>query len=147
MVLKPSTTTMPSSSSANDQDHHNSTLPVPNPTQSYWRTPPHPLDSLRSTPSLPTTCDILIIGAGLAGVSTLYHLLGEHTSSPAAAASPPPSILLLDARQACSGATGRNGGHVSAPPSTSTSHQEVPKATDACRIASRSKSSPSRSSA
>ncbi|KAF4312646.1 FAD dependent oxidoreductase [Botryosphaeria dothidea] len=102
---------MPSSSSANDQDHHNSTLPVPNPTQSYWRTPPHPLDSLRSTPSLPTTCDILIIGAGLAGVSTLYHLLGEHSSSPAAA-SPPPSILLLDARQACSGATGRNGGHV-----------------------------------
>ncbi|KAH7036807.1 FAD dependent oxidoreductase [Macrophomina phaseolina] len=84
--------------------HHGNIFPVPNPTQSYWRTPPHPLDSLRSTPSLPATCDIVIIGAGLAGVSALYHLL--HT------ASQNPSILLLDARQACSGATGRNGGHV-----------------------------------
>lgn len=44
-------------------------LPVPNPTASYWRSQPHPLDSHRSTPELPETSDVVIIGAGLAGVA------------------------------------------------------------------------------
>lgn len=44
-------------------------LPVPNPTPSYWRSVPHHLDSHRSTPDLPGTSDIVIIGAGLTDVS------------------------------------------------------------------------------
>ncbi|KAI0015548.1 FAD dependent oxidoreductase [Xylariomycetidae sp. FL0641] len=81
-------------------------LPVPNATQPYWRTEPHQLDTHRSTAELPSSCDVLIIGAGMSGVSTAYHLSQE---SPTSA---PPSIVLLEAREVCSGATGRNGGHV-----------------------------------
>ncbi|CZR59116.1 related to oxidoreductase [Phialocephala subalpina] len=49
-------------------------------------------------------CDILIIGAGLSGVATAYHLLDDNPS--------PPSIVILETRQVCPGATGRNGGHL-----------------------------------
>ena len=75
----------------------------PSSTVPCWRTDLHELDSHRSTPDLPPECDILIIGAGYAGVSTAYHLLHDNPS--------PPSIVLLEARQACSGATSRNGEH------------------------------------
>ena len=86
-----------------------STLPVPNSTTSFWRSTPHALDNHNTSPSLPSHADILIIGGGYAGISTAYHLLKSSTPSPS---SPPTSIVLLEARQACSGATGRNGGHL-----------------------------------
>lgn len=76
-------------------------FPVPNSTLSFWRTQPHDLDSHRSTEELPAECDIVIIGAGYAGASVAYYLLEDNPS--------PPSIVILEARQACSGATGRNG--------------------------------------
>ncbi|KAK2604647.1 hypothetical protein N8I77_007560 [Diaporthe amygdali] len=78
-------------------------LPVANPTLSYWRSELHRLDSHRSTPNLPEESEIVIIGAGIAGVSVAYHL----SNTP-----DPPHVLLLEARQTCSGATGRNGGHI-----------------------------------
>lgn len=80
-------------------------LPVDNPTRPFWRLQPHPLDELRSTPDLPEQSDIVIIGAGYTGISTAYHLLkllGSHDK-------PYPAITILEARQICSGATGRNG--------------------------------------
>ncbi|KAL1962876.1 hypothetical protein VTN77DRAFT_9054 [Rasamsonia byssochlamydoides] len=83
-------------------------FPVPNSTLSFWRTQPHDLDSHRSTEELPAECDIVIIGAGYAGACVAYHLLDENPS--------PPSILILEAREACSGATGRNGGHLKPSP-------------------------------
>ncbi|KAE8156895.1 phosphoenolpyruvate phosphomutase-domain-containing protein [Aspergillus tamarii] len=83
-------------------------LPVDNPTRPFWRTEPHPLDELRSTEALPSQSDIVIVGAGYSGVSIAYHLLkpleGHNT--------PHPAITILEARQICSGATGRNGGHL-----------------------------------
>lgn len=89
-------------------------LPVPNSTASYWRSEPHRLDEYRSTKQLPSQADIVIIGTGIAGVSTAYHLLDRKDNDDA----PQPSILLLEARQVCSGATGRNGGHIKKLPST-----------------------------
>lgn len=80
-------------------------FPVANPLESFWQTEPHPLSDHRSTAELPVQSDIVIIGAGFSGVSTAHHLaeqFGEEV----------PSITILEARSACSGATGRNGGHL-----------------------------------
>jgi cation diffusion facilitator CzcD-associated flavoprotein CzcO len=76
-------------------------FPVAKSTLPYWRTELHEIDSHRSTDQLPEECDVLIVGAGISGVSTAYHLLNNNPS--------PPSIVLLEAREVCSGATGRNG--------------------------------------
>lgn len=77
---------------------------------SFWRSNPHVLDDHRSTPDLPQETDVLIIGAGYAGASTAHHILEQ--SGP----SSQPTILILESRQACSGATGRNGGHLKPDP-------------------------------
>jgi len=77
-------------------------LPVPNPIKPYWLSEPHKLAEFRSTTDLPAACDIAIIGSGMAGITTAYHLLRHNKRS---------RIVILEARQLCSGATGRNGGH------------------------------------
>ncbi|KAH8690577.1 FAD dependent oxidoreductase superfamily [Talaromyces proteolyticus] len=82
-------------------------LPVENPTLPFWLTDRSALDEHRSTPDLPDESDIVIIGGGYAGVSLAYHLL----TSPSYGKTRP-SITILEARTICSGATGRNGGHL-----------------------------------
>ncbi|KAJ1716247.1 FAD dependent oxidoreductase [Aspergillus flavus] len=79
-------------------------LPKPNPTSSYWQTPPHPLSDTQS-PSLPPQTDVAIIGSGITGLSVLLTLLDDH---------PDLNITVLEARSLCSGATGRNGGQLAA---------------------------------
>ena len=81
-------------------------FPVKNATVPYWRSQLHPIDEHRSTEDLPSECDIAIIGVEMSDVATAYHLANIKGSNPA------PSIVLLEARQVCSGATGRNGGHI-----------------------------------
>lgn len=85
---------------------NNEIFPSKESLQTFWRSELHPLDSHRSTEEIPKTCDVLIIGAGYAGSSTAYHLL---CNDDVPKMSPKPSVLLLEARQACSGATARNG--------------------------------------
>ncbi|KAJ5114145.1 hypothetical protein N7456_002679 [Penicillium angulare] len=82
-------------------------FPAHNPLTSYWLKDPHPLASFRSSENVPDECDIAIIGTGLAGVATAYHILSDPDISAIK-----PNIVLLEARKACSGATGRNGGHL-----------------------------------
>lgn len=77
-------------------------LPLPNPTVSYWQDPPSHLSNHRTTPELPKSVDTLIIGSGITGTTLAYRILNQPS---------PPSVLVLEARSACSGATGRNGGH------------------------------------
>ncbi|KAL4875733.1 FAD dependent oxidoreductase [Aspergillus karnatakaensis] len=77
---------------------------------SFWRTEPHRLDSYRSTEALPQECDLVVIGAGYAGVSVTHHILEQTDPSNR------PSIVILEGREACSGATGRNGGHLKPDP-------------------------------
>lgn len=79
-------------------------FPVPNSTVPFWRTELHPLDSHRSTPDLPQSCDIAVIGAGYTGAATVHHLLEGKEEKDAGK-----GIVILEAREACSGATGRNG--------------------------------------
>jgi glycine/D-amino acid oxidase-like deaminating enzyme len=79
-------------------------FPHPNPTESYWQDPPHRIANHRTTPQLPTnqTYDYVIVGSGISGAATAFKLLSRD---------PALSILMLEARTAASGATGRNGGH------------------------------------
>ena len=79
-------------------------LPVDDPTEPYWRQDLDELDNHRTTETLPSTADIAIIGAGYAGASIAYHLLQKQNGQFSK-----PSIVMLEARGACSGATGRNG--------------------------------------
>lgn len=91
-------------------------LPVPDPIPSYWLSAPSPHANLRSTPELPEQCDIAIIGTGMSGVLTAYHILQNSSAlslkqDKSDVATKVPKIVILDARQLCSGATARNGGH------------------------------------
>jgi hypothetical protein len=80
-------------------------LPRDNPTEAAWQIPPDPLlQHFRFTEDLPTTLlDVVIIGSGLSGTSVAWHLLRDNTSTRKL------SALMLEARDVCSGATGRNG--------------------------------------
>ena len=80
-------------------------LPVSNPTAPFWERDAHKLHNYRSTEQIPQHSDIVIIGAGYAGVSVAYHIISENSCADR-------SITILEARGACSGATGRNGGHL-----------------------------------
>lgn len=73
-------------------------------TLSYWRTQLDLLDTHSSTDKLPSEAGIVIIGAGYSGASIAYHLLEKSKASGKSL-----SITILEAREACSGATGRNG--------------------------------------
>ena len=79
-------------------------FPVSNPTTSYWQLPPHRIANHRTTRNLPTstTFDYIVVGSGITGAAVAHKLLSRV---------PAPSILMLEARTAASGASGRNGGH------------------------------------
>jgi glycine/D-amino acid oxidase-like deaminating enzyme len=80
--------------------------PQPNPTTSYWQDPPDPiLADFQSTSTLPQFVHTVIVGSGITGASVAHNLLSSGFSS---------STVILEARQTCSGATGRNGGHTKA---------------------------------
>ncbi|KAL3474549.1 phosphoenolpyruvate phosphomutase-domain-containing protein [Aspergillus californicus] len=81
---------------------------IGNSTEPFWRTELHQLDEIRTTPGLPDQSDVVIIGAGYTGISLAYHLYKQLSTSDR----PYPTITVLEARQICSGATGRNGGHL-----------------------------------
>lgn len=59
------------------------------------------------SPQLAEETDVVIIGSGITGCSIARHLLQEYDSL---------MITVLEARTICSGATGRNGGHMKAVP-------------------------------
>lgn len=84
--------------------HTTMSFPVPDATTSFWRTQLHELDTSRSTEEIPAEVDIVVIGAGYSGASIVHHLLKHSRVSGRDV-----SIAILEAREACSGATGRNG--------------------------------------
>ena len=86
----------------------NGLLPVDKSLDSIWFTEKHELNDHRSTVELPEESDVVIIGAGYAGIATAYNLVKDEDVK----APKPSSVLVLEARAVCSGATGRNGGHL-----------------------------------
>ena len=80
-------------------------LPCPNSSASFWHSQPNKfLLNHCTTANLPSTADIVIIGSGITGASIARYLSDSPRSSTL-------TILILEAREACWGATGRNGGH------------------------------------
>ncbi|OPB45576.1 hypothetical protein A0O28_0077860 [Trichoderma guizhouense] len=77
-------------------------LPVDNPSQPYWLSEPSEiLLGYRTTKDLPQTTDVLIIGSGITGAFAAHFLKQK---------APNLNVVMLEAREACWGATGRNGG-------------------------------------
>lgn len=83
-------------------------FPHDKPGACFWTNRTAELHEFRSSEALPDHSDIVIIGAGFAGASTAYHLTKRNAFNSAQAK----SITILEARGVCTGATGRNGGHI-----------------------------------
>ncbi|KAI6355377.1 hypothetical protein MCOR25_008218 [Pyricularia grisea] len=78
-------------------------FPHSNPTLSYWQDPPHKIANHRTTETIPDqTWDYVIVGSGVSGAATAFKLLSRDPSL---------KVIMLEARTAASGASGRNGGH------------------------------------
>jgi glycine/D-amino acid oxidase-like deaminating enzyme len=83
--------------------------PVNKPLSSYWQDPRSPLANVieaeadRSESGQPY--DYVVIGSGISGTMIAHNLIKSH---------PEARLVMLEAREACSGATGRNGGHTKA---------------------------------
>ncbi|RAO74200.1 uncharacterized protein BHQ10_010212 [Talaromyces amestolkiae] len=86
---------------------------IPNPvctTSSFWLKNPHPTLSKAQSKSLPEQAEIVVIGSGITAASVAHTLLVN--KNPEDFSSIAKKVVILEARDFCSGATGRNGGHV-----------------------------------
>ena len=82
--------------------HSQAELPTPNSTHSYWhRDPSGKLLGHHTTKDLPPTADVVVIGSGITGAFAARELVAGGRG-----------VVMLEAREACWGATGR----VSLPP-------------------------------
>ncbi|KAJ5206892.1 FAD dependent oxidoreductase [Penicillium cf. griseofulvum] len=84
-------------------------VPQNSTTSSFWTQEQHDF-SQGTAKSLPKEADIVIIGSGITGASIARTLLQSRASNSSTTSHP--SIVMLEARTVCSGATGRNGGHI-----------------------------------
>ncbi|KAI1199626.1 FAD dependent oxidoreductase [Nemania serpens] len=76
-------------------------LPTPDSTHSYWhREPSKRLLNHHTTEDLPATADVVVVGSGISAAFAARELVAGGRS-----------VVMLEAREACWGATGRNGGH------------------------------------
>src|SRR3954462_572985 len=61
----------------------NQPIALPANDEPYWFRIPHPLANYQSRPELPSSADVVVIGAGLTGSSAAYHLaesLGDRSN-------------------------------------------------------------------
>jgi hypothetical protein len=76
-------------------------LPTANSTKSFWhRDPSKILLGHRTTAALPTQADVVIIGSGISGACAAHFLRQDDRGKNV-------NIVMLEAREACWGATGR----------------------------------------
>lgn len=81
-------------------------LPVADPLPSYWQDPKSSLANINHSAYISEDpYDYVIVGSGISGTMIAYNLLKTW---------PKAQIMMLEAREICSGATGRNGGHTKA---------------------------------
>ena len=79
-------------------------LPVPNWTKPYWLKDAHdmsPAPNEGSEGSLTDDADICVIGSGISGVATVYHLGRQLAQSSEGDIASPVKVVILDARDFC----------------------------------------------
>lgn len=76
-------------------------------TEPFWLKEPHPLAKSCSE-TVPEEVDIIIIGSGVTAASVAREIYQQCDGALK------PKVAVLEARDLCSGATGRNGGHCNA---------------------------------
>ena len=90
--------------------HADPGIPQDTTTSSFWVKDPHAQFASRSMRPLPSSADIVIVGSGITAASIARAVL--QSRAPSASNPSKPTIVILEARDVCSGATGRNGGHI-----------------------------------
>ena len=81
--------------------HERATLPTPKSSNAFWHSEPNEfLLGHRTTEQLPAEADIVIVGSGITGTSAARYLSEDERAKGK-------SVVLLEAREACWGATGR----------------------------------------
>ncbi|GMG04823.1 unnamed protein product [Aspergillus oryzae] len=85
--------------------------PLRESTSSFWFKDPHPQLANMQSPELPQEADVVIIGSGITGASIARTLL-ESSDQLGHIGKKTPAVVMLEARDTCTGATGRNGGHI-----------------------------------
>jgi len=76
-------------------------LPTANSTKAYWhKDPSKVLYGHRTTASLPSKADVVIVGSGISGTCAAHFIRQENSGKDL-------DIVMLEAREACWGATGR----------------------------------------
>ncbi|KUJ06814.1 FAD dependent oxidoreductase [Mollisia scopiformis] len=80
--------------------------PLPNPCLSYWQrtTRAFPHLNINKSSTLPSSSKYVIIGSGISGALTAFELTENGVDGK--------DIIILEAREAASGASSRNAGHV-----------------------------------
>lgn len=82
-------------------------------TEPFWLNDCDPSLATKQSLSLPQSADIVIIGSGITGISVAHSILEDSSAwTERSDVLSRPRVLLLEARDFCSGATGRNGGHI-----------------------------------
>ena len=71
-------------------------LPVPNPSLPFWTVPKSSIAAIRQP--LPEHADIVVVGSGITAASFVYSALETDRAL---------RVVVLEAREVCSGATGR----------------------------------------
>ncbi|KAF7319390.1 FAD-dependent protein [Mycena chlorophos] len=80
-------------------------IPVPGPTTPYWTIPLASISGWGTDKEgLPEYADVVVIGSGITGAAVARTLVLDGAESL--------SVVMLEARDVCSGATARNGGHI-----------------------------------
>ena len=81
-------------------------LPIPSPSLSFWHRTTRAFQHLNANyqAAVPPSTKYLIIGSGITGALTAWELVKSGVKGD--------DVLIVEAREAVSGATGRNAGHV-----------------------------------
>lgn len=109
-------------------------LPISHPTKSYWMQDPLFPDLIKhQSPELPEEADVVIIGSGITGTSIAHTILHRPAAEGEQDKKAALKVVLLEARDICSGATGRNGGHINLTSYEAFAHMEKRFGVEAAR--------------